>query len=466
MNKVRLIFAASFWLLLTAMACNRDDISFESPSQLLRFSADTLFLDTVYNQVRSETYAVKIYNDENSDVMIPKISLETGAASLYRINLDGKAGTEFTNVALRKKDSLFIFVEIAPVANATEAIAEDRIQITTPAGNQHVTLFSVVQDAEFYIQTEDNPNVLSENTSWNSDKAKIVFGDLTLKEGKTLDIQQGTKVYFYKNSALKIAKNATLNVAGDLNKEVIFRGDRNDTRYDTIPKNWQGISFESGAKLNMNYARIFGGTRGLEMTETTAVINNTIMHTHQEYGIYAVNSNITAANLVMNNCGEAALGIFKGGTYNITHSTLANYWNLNSALAGLGIYATNEYQNGTSLENAALTLNLRNSIVYSDKDNAVVFKPTSGQTFNYVIQNSLLKYGSNAGFNFDGNANITGSIKNEDPKFENYFTQKMNLRVKDDSPARGKGNIAAAQAVPLDIVKNSRLSSPTLGAYQ
>src|SRR5690606_31527577 len=305
MNKVRLIFAASFWLLLTAMACNRDDISFESPSQLLRFSADTLFLDTVYNQVRSETYAVKIYNDENSDVLIPKISLETGAASLYRINLDGKAGTEFTNIALRKKDSLFIFVEIAPVANATEAIAEDRIQITTPAGNQHVTLFSVVQDAEFYIQTEDNPNVLSENTSWNSDKAKIVFGDLTLKEGKTLDIQQGTKVYFYKNSALKIAKNATLNVTGDLNKEVIFRGDRNDTRYDTIPKNWQGISFESGAKLNMNYARIFGGTRGLEMTETTAVINNTVIHTQQEYGIYALNSNITAANLVMNNCGEA-----------------------------------------------------------------------------------------------------------------------------------------------------------------
>lgn len=466
MNKVRLLFAASFWLLLTAMACNRDDITFESPSQLLRFSADTLFLDTVYNQVRSETYAVKIYNDENSDVMIPKISLETGSASLYRINLDGKAGTEFTNVALRKKDSLYIFVEIAPIANATEAIAEDRIQITTPAGNQHVTLFSVVQDAEFFIKTAENTNVISENTYWSNDKAKIIFGDLTLKAGKTLDIQEGTKVYFYKNSGLKIAGNATLNVLGDLNREVVFRGDRNDTRYDTIPKNWQGISFEPGAKLNMNYARIFGGTRGLEMTETTAIINNTIIHTHQEYGIYAVKSNITASNLVMNNCGEATLGIFKGGIYNITHSTLANYWNLNSALPGLGIYATNEYQNGSSLENGALTLNLRNSIVYGDKDNAIVFKPTSGQTFNYTILNSLLKYGTDAGFSFDGNANITGSIKNEDPKFENYFTQKMNLRVKNDSPARSKGNIAAAQGVPLDIVKNSRLNSPTIGAYQ
>ena len=76
MNKFKLILASSFWLLLTAISCNRDDINFENPSQLLRFSADTVFLDTVYNQVRSETYAVKIYNNEDKDVMIPKISLE------------------------------------------------------------------------------------------------------------------------------------------------------------------------------------------------------------------------------------------------------------------------------------------------------------------------------------------------------------------------------------------------------
>ena len=45
--------------------------------------------------------------DEDKDVMIPKISLEKGAASLYRINVDGKAGTDFNNIPLRKKDSLY-----------------------------------------------------------------------------------------------------------------------------------------------------------------------------------------------------------------------------------------------------------------------------------------------------------------------------------------------------------------------
>lgn len=461
MNKFKIFLGLAFWALLTAVSCNRDDISFDSPSQLLRFSADTVFCDTVYNQVRSETYAVKIYNNEDKDVLIPKISLGNGNASLYRINVDGKAGTDFTDIPLRKKDSLYIFVEIAPVANAPEAIAEDQINFETPAGTQHVTLFSVVQDAEFYIESDTNPNILANNTTWTNDKAKIIFGDLTLDAGKTLDIQKGTKVYFFKNSGLKISKNAKLNVMGDLDEEVIFRGDRNDTKYDTIPKNWKGISFAAGAQLNMNYARIFGGTRGLEMMETTAVINNSIIHTHQEYGIYAVKSTVTAKNLVMNNCGEADLGIFKGGTYNITHSTLANYWDFNTSLPSLGIFATNDYQNDANLETGPLTLNISNSIIYGIKDNAVEFKPTAGQIFTTVFQNNLLKYGTDAGYNVDAS-----NIKNEDPKFQNYFTQKMNLRVKDDSPAKGKGNIAVAASVPLDIVKISRTVSPTLGAYQ
>ncbi len=458
MNKLKLFLGLSAWSLLMAVSCNRDDITFDNPSQLLRFSKDTVFCDTVYNQVRSETYAVKIYNNEDKDVLIPKISLAKGNSSLYRINVDGKAGTDFTNVPLRKKDSMYIFVEIAPVANAPEAIAEDRITFESAAGNQHITLFSVVQDAEFFIESPTNPNVLTANTTWSNEKAKIIFGNLTLDEGKKLDIEKGTKVYFFKNAGMKISKNAELNVNGELNKEVIFRGDRSDPKYDTIPKNWNSISFDVGSKLTMNYAKIFGGTRGLEMNETNANITNSIIHTHQEYGIYAIKSEINASNLVMNNCGEADFGIFKGGTYNITHATLANYWDFNSSLPALGIYATNEYQNGATLEQGPLVLNVRNSIVYGSVENMIELKPTSGQTFNTQFTYNLLKYGTKATYA------TLNSIKNEDPKFQNYFTQKLNLRVKDDSPAKGKGTYIAN--FPTDIAGIARPSSPTIGAYQ
>jgi hypothetical protein len=112
-------------------------------------------------------------------------------------------------------------------------------------------------------------------------------------------------------------------------------------------------------------------------------------------------------------------------------------------------------------------LNIRNSIVYSDRDNSVHFEQTLGQQFEFFIQNCLLKYsGTSKQVSFDNNANVVQSIKNEDPQFVNYFMAKMNLRVKTTSPARGKGNTAVAGSVPFDIVNVSRTTNPTLGAYQ
>lgn len=463
--KLRVLLGFGFWVALLMVSCNNDDISFEKPSQMLRFSTDTVFCDTVYNQMRSETYAVKVYNKDNKNVQIPKIYLESGASSLYRINVDGKAGTSFNNVSLRKNDSLYIFVEIAPVANAPEAIAEDKIVFESPAGQQKVTLFSVVQDAEYFIKTDSNPNILSQNTTWTNNKAKIIFGDLTVAEGKSLNIEKGTKVYFHKKSGLNISKNATLNIRGELNQEVILRGDRNDTRYDTLPANWNGIKMEQASLLNMNYGKLFGGNIGLQLKDNKAVINNSIIHTFQNFGIYAIGADLKTNNVVMNNCGEADLAIFKGGKYDLTHTTFANYWSLNSALLSYSIFATNSWSDNGSTVNGALDFNMKNSIVYGDRPNTMLFAPVTGQTFAYKIQNSLLKVGDKAGFVFDNNSNIINSIKNVDPKFMNFYTQKMNMRVKNDSPAKAKGNLNFT-TLPTDITGVARGSQPTMGAYQ
>ncbi|MGU3375502.1 hypothetical protein [Chryseobacterium sp. M5A1_1a] len=468
--KFKLLLAFSFWMLLVAVSCNKDDITFDAPSQELRFSRDTVFCDTVYHQVRSETYVVKVYNNEDKDILIPRVNLEKGAASLYRINVDGKPGYDFKDVPLRKKDSLYIYVEIAPQATGPEAIAEDRVLFSGPTGQQHVTLFSVVQDAEFFIQTPTNPNVIKSSTTWANNKAKIIYGDLTLDPNVTLDIDPGTKVYFHKNSGMKVSSNAVLNINGTKDNQVILRGDRNDPYYDTISKNWNSIRMEANSILNMNHARLFGGTRGLEMKQTNASITNSFIHTFFEYGIYAVNSKVNANNLVMNNCGLSCIGIFKGGNHNYTHATIANYSKSMGTFDRNGIFATNEWKNDAGqIEQGALQqLNIKNSIIYSDRDNSVQLEPTPGQQFEYLIQSCLIKYSgpSEAGFTFDNNTNIVQTIKNEDPQFVNYFMAKMNLRVKTTSPAIGKGNVTVAGTVPFDIVNVSRTTNPTLGAYQ
>ena len=70
-----------------------------------------------------------------------------------------------------------------------------------------------------------------------------------------------------------------------------------------------------------------------------------------------------AENLVINNCGQTNLGILKGGNYTFLHATFANYWNLNSTLPSFGIYATNEYNNGTS-PNRTRRFNIESSKFY------------------------------------------------------------------------------------------------------
>ncbi|MCY1663628.1 hypothetical protein [Chryseobacterium sp. SL1] len=467
--KLKLLLAFSFWMLVMAVSCNKDDISFDAPSQELSFSKDTVFCDTVYHQVRSETYAVKVYNNEDKDILIPRIHLQKGATSLYKINVDGKPGYDFKDVPLRKKDSLYIFVEIAPEATGPEAIAEDKILFQSPVGQQQVVLFSVVQDAEFFIKTPSNPNIITSDATWNNNKAKIIYGDLTIDQNVILNIQQGTKVYFHKNSGMKVLSGATLNINGTLANHVTLRGDRNDPAYDTIPKNWNSIKMEAGSTLNMNYARLFGGTKGLEMKQTIANISNSFIHTFQEYGIYAVASTITAKNLVMNNCGESAVGIFKGGTHNFTHCTIANYSDLLHSYNRNGILAANEWTNASGVkEYGALIFNLRNSIVYSDRDNSVNFEQTPPNLFNFTIQNCLIKYSgtSEAGFDFNTSPGVIQSLKNLDPLFVNYFAAQMNLRVKQNSPAIGKGSTTVAATVPTDIANVSRTSNPTVGAYQ
>jgi len=459
--KLKILSGAFFWLFIFLFSCS-EDINFSSGVAKLAFSTDTVFCDTVFNQVRSETYAVKVYNTENNNVTIPRISLARGAQSLYRINVDGKAGVDFYDVPLRAKDSLYIFIEIAPKINAPSAIAEDDILFQTSSGEQKVTLFSVVEDAEFYISTAAQPKIITENTIWKNDKAKVIFGNLTLAEGKTLSIEKGTRVYFHKNSGLKILKNSKLIANGDLENPVIFRGDRNDLRYDTLPANWNGIDALEGAEIQMDYAKLMGGIVGLRLEKADAYLKNTIIHTFQTYGIQGINARLQAENLIMNNAGSASIGIFGGGDYQLIHSTLANYWSLSGATADV-LYASDTYE-GTSGE---LNLVLQNTLLYSPRSNALVLDAENDLNLNYLIQNCLLNYDSSyAKFSFDNNPKIIASIQNEDPKFIHPYIEKMNLRVSEDSPAKGKGNTTIAQQVPKDFTNTDRTHSPTIGAYQ
>ena len=89
----------------------RKDFEFSPSTGGLQFSRDTVYLDTVFTNIGSSTYNLKVYNRGDDDISIPSVRLASGETSNYRLSVDGIAGKTFNNIEILAKDSLFIFVE-------------------------------------------------------------------------------------------------------------------------------------------------------------------------------------------------------------------------------------------------------------------------------------------------------------------------------------------------------------------
>ena len=78
----------------------RQDFEFSPSTGQLEFSKDTVYLDTVFTNIGSSTYNLKVYNRSDTDIVIPTVRLAQGQASNYRLNVDGMPGKEFQNIEL------------------------------------------------------------------------------------------------------------------------------------------------------------------------------------------------------------------------------------------------------------------------------------------------------------------------------------------------------------------------------
>jgi hypothetical protein len=109
-------FIISLFTLIFWSSC-RQDFEFTPTTGTLSFSKDTVYLDTVFSNIGSSTYTLKVYNNSDDDILIPSLKLSNGQTSNYRMNVDGMTGVgtligkEFENVELLAKDSMFVFIE-------------------------------------------------------------------------------------------------------------------------------------------------------------------------------------------------------------------------------------------------------------------------------------------------------------------------------------------------------------------
>ena len=149
MRRLLLLLLIGFAVSLTSC---RNDFDFESRTGGLEFSKDTVYLDTVFTDIGSSTYTLKVYNRSDKNISIPSVRLGKGTTSKYRLMVDGMAGQEFENVEMLAKDSMYIFVSVtADVADAnpTDFLYTDQILFGDGINPQKVELVTLIQDAIF-----------------------------------------------------------------------------------------------------------------------------------------------------------------------------------------------------------------------------------------------------------------------------------------------------------------------------
>ena len=479
-------------LILLVFSSCRKDFSAELSSGKLTFSKDTVYLDTVFTNIGSSTFNLKVYNKSNKDISVPFIGLGKGENSFYRLNVDGVPGKIFENVEILAKDSLYIFIETTiDYSRVSNPIYTDEIVFDSGENLQEVKLVTLVKDAHFLFPSKDsngfietiaigkttegedlkvNGFYLEENTTFTNEKPYVIYGYCAVPANKTLTIEAGAKIHFHANSGLVISKNATLTINGALNNKVIIEGDRLEPQFRGIPGQWGAIWLRAGSKNNSikntiiknASAGIISDSIGNNST-TTLIIKNSQIYNSSNFGILGRETNIYGENLVINNSGQSALACTIGGTYNFVHSTFANYWN-NSFRQYPSVLINNYFtysKNNTQLvEKRNLhAANFTNCIIDGNGNIELVIDKVEGTIFNYSFKNNLLRFKEIVDTN-----HYIENIFNGNPYFKSPLTNE--LIIGDKSDAVKKGSEAGRILAPNDILGVTRTAPADIGAYQ
>ena len=506
------IFTIGFLMLWSSC---RKDFEFSPSTGNLEFSKDTIYLDTIFTNIGSSTYNLKVYNRSHDDISIPSLKLALGETSNYRLNVDGVAGKVFENVQILAKDSLFIFVESTIDINNFQNpdgnfLYTDQIEFDANSNLQKIELVTLVQDAVFIYPNRDNTTkvietltldiggelietelqgrqLLPTELTFTNTKPYVIYGFATVPSGETLTIDAGARIHFHDNSGIIVSNNASLQVNGSfsndqdlLENEVIFEGDRLDPNFANTPGQWGTIWLLDGSINNsINYATIKNASVGIlcdgnaNAISDKLTISNSQIYNSSNYGILGRNTAITGENIVINNTGLSSFAGTLGGKYNFTHSTIANYWNngfrqFPSVL--LNNFVLDEDSNASI---ADLTeANFNNCIIYGNDNPEILLDEIENDAvvFNFKFTNCLIRFKDNnnhfTGPNYDLNDtnHYEGTIFNEDPDFKD--TSLNQLVIGEESAGINQGLPVFATQVPLDILNVNRTTSPDIGAYQ
>ena len=504
----KLIFLFFVCLAITVSSC-RQDFVFEPSKGDLVFSKDTIYLDTVFANIGSSTYTLKVYNKSSKDIKIPTIQLGKGLTSKYRMTVDGMTGENnriFHDVELLAKDSMYIFIETTAGigdANPSDFLYTDQIEFDSGANLQKVELVTLIQDAYFIFPNkqngitesipigfdedgtvlETNGRNLSQNHPNNGneylfkiDKPYVVYGYASVPNGETLTIPAGARVHFHADSGLVVQQGGTLHIDGStsttaaLENEVIFEGDRLEPGFSDVPGQWGTVYLRQGSTnhriKNLTIKNAIIGLLVENNFGTPMTIENTQIYDCSNVGLLGRAATIEGKNMVINTAGVASLACTLGGSYEFKHCTFNNNWASSKQVA---VTVDNYYKDANNDEVAfdLIKADFKNCIIFgSNQIELLVNKSTdTSKQFNKLFSKCQIKF-NNTNNQFTNNPDYafindaTEIIKNGIVDFQDISKNKLFIGA--DSASK---NFGVDVGVPFDILGNPRNGIFDLGAY-
>ena len=467
MGKLTGMVAALMLLLAMAFLSScRNNNDFFTAKNSLKYSADTVWFDTVFTRVPGSTYPIsvtQIFSIKNPEKLAVNANFQLGGGtnSAYRMSIDGISGTQINDIEIGASDSVFVFVQCKLEANnnTQPLLVMDSI-ISSVGGHQsNVKLAAYGWDAHYYRDTIFESNI----TISDNQKPTVILGYLGVDEGATLTIKAGVQLFASAQTKIYIA--GTLDIQGTAAQRVSIRGDKPVWDPQFLPNQWGGIHILVGSINNsIQYADITNATIGvrvgsLPVNGTTGLkISNTRIQYSGQASLAGIKADIQATNCLFADAGSYSFLGLLGGNYAFNHCTFTEYSGFSSRTDG-HFAATNTLRdgNGKLLNHAPLNLTLYNSIVDGPQKEELQFDQTTLNVFNIRLENNLLK-------SLNPKSIITY------PNFFNKTTGFVDVQrgnYQTDSTAFGykKAGTFGSPAT-IDLLGKTRKSQPDLGCYE
>ena len=449
-------------LLLLLNSCRKDTF-ITSPEARIGLSIDTLKFDTVFVSAGSTFRTLIIKNENDQQLRLSSLKLMGGNGSVYKMNVDGTAGNQFSNLDIAANDSLFVFIQVNVNPNAVNLpfVLRDSIQVEYNGNTKKVQLEAWGRNAHFY-----RDRVISSNETWNNDLPYVILGSLVIPDGQSLTINKGCRIYVHADAPLIVDGTLIVNGEKDTADRVYFQGDRLDEPYKNYPASWPGLFFLSNAKDNvLNYAVIKNAYQAIGMqgpavnSNPKLTLNETVIDNAYDAGVIAINSSLRARNCLISNCGKN-LYLVQGGTYQFTHCTVVTYANRFIEHKEPVLTLSNTANSITNSLDAVF----RNCIFWGENGvvtDEVLVQKSGSSSFNVNFDYNLWKVETPP-----ANSTITQAINNQAPLFDSINTSDnyYDFRLKTGSPALNKG-VNAGILTDLDG-KPRPVGLPDLGSFE